>query len=104
MKKSIWVIVPFTVIAAGCAMRGMNHPQACSGMPGPGMMRGADANGDGMLSKDEFMKFHEAVFDQMKNKDGVIDMKSMPGHGAAAPGMMGGCGGMRGQNPASPAR
>jgi len=102
MKKSMWAIVPFVVIAAGCATRGMNHPQACHGMPG--MMQGADANGDGMLSKDEFMKFHEAMFDQMKNKDGVIDMKSMSGRGGPPPGMMGGCGRMHGQVPASPSR
>ncbi|MEO6688463.1 MAG: hypothetical protein ABIN56_05065 [Dokdonella sp.] len=41
-------------------------------------MKGMDANGDGMISKDEFMKFHEAKFDKMpKNKDGMVMMKDM---------------------------
>ncbi len=41
-------------------------------------MKSMDANGDGMISKDEFMKFHEAKFDKMpKNKDGMVMMKDM---------------------------
>lgn len=103
MKKSLWVMVPIVVIAAGCAARGANQQYACpgpgmmgQGPMGPGMMQGADANGDGVLSRDEFMKFHETVFDRMKNKDGVIDLKSMPGPRSGMPmggGMMGRCGG-----------
>ncbi len=41
-------------------------------------MKGMDANGDGMISKEEFMKFHEAKFDEMpKNKDGMVMVKDM---------------------------
>lgn len=37
-----------------------------------------DTNGDGMISKDEFMKFHEMMFDKMKkNPAGMVDMKEM---------------------------
>lgn len=37
-----------------------------------------DANGDGMISKEEFMKFHETMFDKMKkNTAGMVDMKEM---------------------------
>lgn len=37
-----------------------------------------DANGDGMISKDEFMKFHEMMFEKMKkNSAGMVDMKEM---------------------------
>lgn len=47
-----------------------------------GMMRSMqtmDANGDGMVSKEEFVKSHETMFDAMpKNKDGLVDMKDMP--------------------------
>ncbi|GAB3546525.1 hypothetical protein GCM10027343_24410 [Noviherbaspirillum agri] len=98
MKKSMWVLVPIMVLAAGCATRGAGPYQGCPGMqgtgpgPGPGMgMQSADTNGDGMLSKDEFMKFHEGMFDVMKNRDGVIDLKAMPAR-RGPPGMMGGCG------------
>jgi hypothetical protein len=41
-------------------------------------MKMMDANGDGMISKDEFLKFHEMLFDRMKkNKAGMVDMKDM---------------------------
>lgn len=46
------------------------------------MMRGmqtVDASGDGMVSKEEFLKSHESMFDAMpKNKDGLVDMKDTP--------------------------
>lgn len=42
------------------------------------MMKEMDANGDGMISKDEFMKYHEKMFDALpKNKDGLVDLKAM---------------------------
>jgi hypothetical protein len=37
-----------------------------------------DSNNDGFISKDEFMSAHEKMFNQMKSKDGVIDVKNMP--------------------------
>lgn len=41
-------------------------------------MKMMDANNDGMLSRDEFMKHHEAMYEKMKkNKDGMVDMKEM---------------------------
>src|SRR2546427_1938032 len=37
-----------------------------------------DANGDGVISKEEFMKYQEARYDAMKkNKDGMVDMAEM---------------------------
>jgi Ca2+-binding EF-hand superfamily protein len=42
------------------------------------MMKMMDANGDGMIAKDEFMKHHEKMYESMKkNKDGMVDMKDM---------------------------
>ena len=52
-------------------------------------MKAMDANGDGMISKDEYMKHYETMYEGMqKNKDGMVDMKhvsmmkgaSMKGH------------------------
>ena len=41
-------------------------------------MEAMDTNKDGMISKEEFMTFHEAMYDSMKkNKDGMVDMKEM---------------------------
>lgn len=68
--------------------------------PSAGMMRGMmqkmDFNGDGMLSKDEFMKAHEDMFDRMKGPNGTISLKDMPMHhqGKMKHGNMMGGGGM----------
>lgn len=43
-------------------------------------MKKYDANGDGMLSKKEFMKAHEAMFDRIKGSNGMIAIKDMPMH------------------------
>ena len=37
-----------------------------------------DTDNDGTLSKEEFMKAHEAIWDKMtKNKDGLVNLKDM---------------------------
>lgn len=59
-----------------------NDEMKHDGMMHDGMMqegmKAMDTNGDGMISKDEFMKFHEAKFDKLpKNKDGMVMMKDM---------------------------
>jgi uncharacterized low-complexity protein len=44
-------------------------------------MRRMDANGDGKVTKEEFMQGHEAMFDSMDaNGDGVIDAGEHQGH------------------------
>jgi EF hand len=41
-------------------------------------MKAMDANHDGMISKKEFMKFHEDMWAKMKkNKSGLVDIKDM---------------------------
>ena len=47
---------------------------------GHGMMqmKNMDTDNDGTVSKEEFMKAHEAMWDGMKkNKDGLVDVKEM---------------------------
>jgi hypothetical protein len=41
-------------------------------------MKKMDANGDGMVSKDEWTKYHEAMWAKMKKgKNGMVDMNDM---------------------------
>jgi hypothetical protein len=41
-------------------------------------MKAMDINHDGMISKKEFMKFHEDMWAKMKkNRSGMVDMKDM---------------------------
>lgn len=61
--------------AGGMMAKDMNHGHDMSKKD---MMKDMDANSDGLISKEEFMKHHEKMFDAMpKNKDGLVDMKSM---------------------------
>ena len=44
-------------------------------------MRRMDANGDGKVTREEFMQGHDAMFDAMDtNGDGVIDAEERSGH------------------------
>jgi hypothetical protein len=37
-----------------------------------------DANGDGVISKEEYMNYYQSAWDKMpKNKDGMVTMKDM---------------------------
>ena len=40
-------------------------------------MKAMDANHDGMISKAEFMKYHEAMWSKMKKKNGMVDVNDM---------------------------
>jgi hypothetical protein len=87
MNKFGSLIVAALVAASAASValgQGMGGSQS-----GMGMMK-MDTNGDGVVSKDEYMKYHEAMFDHMKkNKEGMVSMKDMPeGCGMGSGGMM----------------
>lgn len=74
MKKSS---ICLAVVLLGASAAGMANHHEKSDM-GMGHMKMMDANGDGMISKDEFMKAHETMYDKMKkNQAGMVDMKQM---------------------------
>lgn len=85
MNKLVFALGVAVVFATGCAgMSGQHGPggpdemQKQSGHRGmDGMMSRMDANSDGMISKEEFMKAHEAMFDQMKGSNGMISLRDM---------------------------
>lgn len=95
--KTLTALIAGSLLAGGIAFAN-EKGSTSDGMMGGGMMGGdmkgmmnmmnmmnmmshmktMDANGDGMLSKEEFVKTHEAMFDSMPtNKDGLVVMKDM---------------------------
>ena len=103
MKNSVGSVLAIGLLLSASAladdkMGPMGQMGPMAGMDHHKMM---DTNGDGMISKDEFMKHHEQMWERMKkNSDGMVDVKTMPMMGG---GMMGGekkCGpGMKGEMP-----
>lgn len=72
MKTAILVSAAILIAASGSAFA--NHHIKGEG----GGMKMMDANKDGMVSKDEFMKHHEMMWEKMKkNSAGTVDMKEM---------------------------
>ena len=85
MKKLIstgLIAVLFGAGFSGCAQDGMMKHGAMKdgmGMQGGMGMKMMDTNNDGMISKEEFMKHYEAMFDKMKkDSNGMVSMKDMP--------------------------
>lgn len=71
MKKVILFSAAILIAASGPVLA--NHH-----IKGEGDMKMMDTNKDGMISKDEFMKHHEMMWDKMKkNSGGSVDMKDM---------------------------
>jgi hypothetical protein len=74
MKKSL------AALLGACALGFALSASAADQMGHDSMMKGMDANGDGMISKEEFMAYQEKKWDAMKkNSSGMVDAKSM-GH------------------------
>jgi hypothetical protein len=73
MNKAKVVLFAAAFVATGAFAMDEMKPQ--------GMMmdmKAMDTNHDGMISKKEFMKFHEDMWTKMKkNKSGMVDMKDM---------------------------
>lgn len=63
----------------GCAQHGMMKHEGAQGMGGMAShMAMIDNNNDGFVSKEEFMKHHEAMFDKMKkDSNGMVSLKDM---------------------------
>ena len=85
MKKTFFAVAVSVLLGTGCnamANRDMPSGQTMGNMKSEhgmmsSMMMKMDTNGDGMLSKEEFIKGHEAMFDRMKGPNGMISLKDM---------------------------
>ena len=67
---------------SGCAQDSMmmrqGSMQGGASMKGGMDMKMMDANNDAMISKEEFMKHHDAMYDKMKKgSNGMISVKDM---------------------------
>lgn len=92
MKKLFFTTAVVLASASFFAIANDNT-KSDKGMMMGNMMKKMDVNGDGMLSKDEFMSGHEKMFDRMKGQNGMMAMNDMPMN---CMGMMG-QGGMMGE-------
>ncbi|GIZ50431.1 hypothetical protein [Noviherbaspirillum aridicola] len=91
MKSTLFAVLAAAALSTACgSMHGHRDMQARhhgAGYGGHGgMMAGMDVNRDGKLSREEFMRAHEAMFDRMKGPDGMISLRDMPMHGQGMPG------------------
>ncbi len=88
MRKSILLglgALVLTALLSGCAQDRMTrHGAMHGGGGGSGAMMGGmgmqamDVNKDGMISREEFMAHHAAMYDRMrKNSSGMVDMSEM---------------------------
>lgn len=85
MRKPIFVglgALVLTALLSGCAQDRMMRHGAMHGGGGAMMggmgMQAMDANNDGMISREEFMAHHAAMYDRMpKNSSGMVDMSEM---------------------------
>lgn len=80
MKKLISIALAAVFVGAGlsgCAQGGVKGGMAMK--DGMGMdMKMMDTNNDAMISKAEFMKHHEAMYDKMKkDSSGMVSVKDM---------------------------
>ena len=72
----------FAASLSGCApdsmMMRQGSMQGSAGMKSGMDMKMMDTNNDAMISKDEFMKHHEAMYDKMKKgSNGMVSVKDM---------------------------
>ncbi len=69
MNKLASAVVAAALVALSLPVAGMDTKMN---------MKMMDSNNDGMVSKDEFMKYHETMYDGMKkNSSGMVSMKDM---------------------------
>ena len=78
MSKLLSILCGVTLIGISASAVAADTMKQGKGMGMQSDMKMMDTNNDGMLSRDEFMKHHEAMYDKMKkNKDGMVDIKDM---------------------------
>ena len=73
MSRSLAAVLAASL--SGCAQDGLMRQGSMQGSMDMKMM---DTNNDAMISKEEFMKHHEAMYDKMKKgSNGMVSVKDM---------------------------
>ena len=82
MRKAISLVAMAAMLAAGATALAKDDMTMRQTMD----FKMMDTNGDGMISRDEYMAYHESMWMKMKrNKDGMVMMKDMGMMGGTAP-------------------
>ena len=86
MNKVLLVLA--AAMVSGTAFAGTSDGTSSWPMMSGADLKAIDANGDGMISRDEFMKHHEAMWARMKKgRNGMVDITEMEAmHGGAMTG------------------
>lgn len=75
MNKLLFFIVSGALVCSSIPSIAADDMKCGHGMM---QMKNMDTDNDGTVSKEEFMKAHEAMWDGMKkNNDGLVDVKEM---------------------------
>ena len=79
---SMSVVALLAASLSGCAQDSMmmrhGSTQGGAGMKGGMDMKMMDTDNDGMISKQEFIKHHESMYDKMKKgSNGMVSLKDM---------------------------
>lgn len=75
MKKLFFAMISCALVLISLPSIARDDMKCGHGMM---QMKNMDTDNDGTISKEEFMKAHEAMWDGMKkNKDGLVDIKEM---------------------------
>jgi aminopeptidase C len=78
MNKVLSILFGAALAGAAASGAAADNMKQGKGMAMGMDMKMMDTNKDGMISKDEFTKHHEAMWEKMKkNKNGMVDMKDM---------------------------
>ena len=78
MNKLLSILLGAAFVSAAASVAAADDMKQGKGMAMGMDMKMMDTNKDGMISKEEFMKHHEAMWEKMKkNKNGMVDIKDM---------------------------
>lgn len=73
MYKLLFILISGALVCSSASSFAREDMECGHGMM---QMKNMDTDNDGTISKEEFMKAHEAMWDKMKkNKDGLVDVK-----------------------------